>query len=127
MLRYSDRLPELQYELRNLLASTRSSLAQLPEQTKNHVTKALKVIGDFLGAVEKHLEGTPGKDGLHQSIRRSFREFTVVIRVSAPDFRPYPSSAKASYQSGIILPYPNVTVNNNPVIYLDEVKEVANV
>jgi len=120
------RLPELQHELRTLLASTRASLAQLPEQTRNHVAKASKVIGDFVGAVEKHLEGAPGKDGLHQSIRKPFREFTAAIRASAPDFRPYRSSSKAC-SHGIILPYPNAAVDNKRIIYLDAVKELANV
>ena len=126
--RYSEiwtRLPELQYELRNLLASTRASLAELPEQTRNHVAKASKIIGTFLGAVEKHLEGAPGKDGLHQSIRQPLREFTVAIRASAPDFRPYSSSSQISFGDAIILPYPNVSVNNSGRIYLDEVKELA--
>ena len=102
-------------------------MAQLPEQTRNHVAKASKMIGDFLNAVEKHLEGAPGRDGLHQSIRQSFHEFTAAIRASAPDFRPYPSSAKASFNGAIILPYPDVTVNSDRIIYLDEVKELANV
>jgi hypothetical protein len=112
-------------------------LAQLPEPTRNHVAKASKMIGDFLNAVEKHLEGAPGRDGLHQSIRQSFSEFTAAIRASAPDFRPYPpltevpaptsrSSAKVSISNAIILPYPNVAVNNDRIIYLDEVKELAN-
>lgn len=101
-------------------------MAELPEQTKNHVAKASKIIGNFVGAVEKHLEGAPGKDGLHQSIRQPFREFTAAIRASAPDFRPYPSSARSSFDSTIVLPYPNAAVNNDRIIYLDEVKELAN-
>lgn len=100
-------------------------MAQLPEQTRNHVAKTSKIIGDFLNAVEKHLEGAPGRDGLHQSIRQSFHEFTTAIRASAPDFRPYPASAKASFSGDFILPYPDITVNNNQIIYLDEVKELA--
>ena len=91
----------------------------------NRVAKASRIIGDFLGAVEKHLEGTPGKDGLHQSIRRSFCEFTAAIRASAPDLRPYPSSLKGSF-GGPILPYPNAAISSSQVIYLDEVKEFAN-
>lgn len=103
------------------------SLSKLPEQTKNHVAKASKIIGDFLGAVGKHLEGAPGKDGLHQSIRQSFREFAMTIKASAPDFRPFTSSVHSS-SSGTILPYPDVTVNNEKVkaIYLNEVKDLAN-
>jgi len=84
-----------------------------------------KIIGDFLVAVEKYLEGTPGKDGLHQSIRQPFREFTAAIRASAPDFRPYSSSSK-SCSHGIILPYPDAAVDRNQIIYLDKVKELAN-
>ena len=120
-------MPELQYELRNLLADTRADLAKLPEQTRNHIAKASKLITDFQRAVERHLEGTPGKDGLHQTIRQPFDEFKAAIRASAPDFRPYPSSAKHSYLSGAILPYPNVAVDDSKVIYLEEVKELANV
>lgn len=97
---------------------------RLPEPTKNHVAKASKVVGDFLGAVEKHLEGTPGKDGLHQSIRKSFRKFTVAVRASAPDFRPYSPPSKASCDCPI-MPYPNVAANNKQAIYLDEVEETA--
>ncbi|KAF9650942.1 hypothetical protein BDM02DRAFT_1001795 [Thelephora ganbajun] len=122
------RLPELRHELRSLLVSTRASLTQLPEQTRNYVAKASKMIGDFLGAVEKHLEGAPGRDGLHQSIRQSFREFTAAIRASAPDFRPYPSSVQNSFNgTGAILPYPDFVVKEDKIIYLDEVKDLANV
>ena len=118
------RLPELQHELRNLLASARASLAQLPEPSENHVAKAFKTIGDFLNAVQKHLEGAPGRDGLHQSTRESFSEFVVAIRTSAPDFRPCLSSAKRSCDA--IMPYPGAKVEKDQIIYLDEVKELAN-
>lgn len=101
-------------------------MAQLPEQSKNHVAKASKIIGDFLGAVEKHLEGAPGRDGLHQSIREPFRVFTTAIRASAPDFRPYLSSATCP-SNRTVLPYPKVGRNNDQAIYLDEVKELASV
>ena len=85
-----------------------------------------KIIGDFLRSVEKHLEGAPGKDGLHQSIRQPFVEFKAAIRASAPDFRPYPSSNKTScYCTVPVLPYPDTAVNKNQVIYLDNVKELA--
>ena len=128
--RYPDiwvRLPELQHELRIRLSSTRASLAQLPDQTKNPVAKASKIIGDFLTAVERHLEGAPGRDGLHQAIRQPFSEFAAAIRASVPDFRPYPSSAaKTSPGGSIILPYPNVAMKDSRIIYLDEVKELAN-
>jgi len=86
---------------------------------------------DFLSAVGKHVEGTPGRDGLHQSIRKSFVDFTAAIRASAPDFRPYSSPAKAPCRhktpciGKIILPYPNVAVDDNHIIYLEEVKELA--
>lgn len=120
------RLPKLQLELRTLQARARADLTQLPEQTRNHVVKASKKIRDFLSALEKHLEGTPGRNGLHQSIRQPFLEFVTAIRAAAPDFRPYSSSLKSAY-SGAILPYPKFTVNNNKVRYLDEVKELANV
>jgi len=126
-LTHSDarRLPDLQYELRSKLASTRAELARLPEQTKNHVAKAAKIIRDFLGAVEKHLEGAPGKDGLHQSIRQPFHKFTTAIRASAPDFRPYPSSSKAYFLNVAIRPYEGFVVKDDKIIYLDEVKELA--
>jgi hypothetical protein len=101
-------------------------LDQLPEQTRNHVAKASKIIGEFLNAVEKHLEGAPGKDGLHQSIRQPLRAFTTAIRASAPDFRPYLASAKNSFSNVAIHPYENFVVNDDKIIYLDEVKELAN-
>ena len=102
-------------------------MAQLPDQTRTPVAKASKIIGDFLNAVERHLEGAPGKDGLHQTIRQPFSEFAAAIRASVPDFRPYPSSVAKTFPSGsIILPYPNVAINNSRAIYLDEVKELAN-
>ena len=101
-------------------------MALLPEPTKNPIAKASKIIGDFLRSVEKHLEGAPGKDGLHQSIRQPFVEFKATIRASAPDFRPYPSSDKTScYCTVPVLPYPDTAVNKNQVIYLDNVKELA--
>lgn len=100
-------------------------MTQLPEQSRNHVAKASKIIRDFLSAVEKHLEGAPGRDGLHQSIRQPFCEFTTAIRASAPDFRPYPSTIK-NCPSGGILPYPDSVVKEDKVIYLDEVRELAN-
>ena len=95
------------------------------EQTKNHVAKVSKMIGGFLNGMKKHFEGALGSDGLHQPIRQPFYEFTAAIRVSVPDFRPYFSSSKGSFNSALILPYPNVAVNSDRVIYLDEVKELA--
>jgi len=142
-------LPELQHELRILLATARANLAQLPEQSRNHVAKASKIIGDFLGAAGKHLEGAPGRDGLHQSIRGPLSVFTAAIRTSAPDFRPYPPprqipprcpfrrslphsvlATRVAFHkcssSGTVLPYLNVAVKTDRAIYLDEVKELAN-
>ena len=76
--------------------------------------------------MEKHVEGAPGPDGLHQSIRQPFRRFMAAVKASAPDFRPYPSFAKASFD-GAILPYPGFVVKDEKIVYLDEVKELANV
>ena len=106
------------------MISTRAELAQLPEQTRNYVAKASKMIRDFFGAVEKHLEGASGKNGLHQSIRQPFSEFRTAIRAAAPDFRPHTSSGFCTGDA--ILPYPNCKVDNDKVIHLDEVKELAN-
>ena len=124
ILRDLDKVTGASARTANSTCKDKGDLAQLPEQSRNHVAKASKIIGDFIGAVEKHLEGAPGRDGLHQSIRESFRVFTTAVRASAPDFRPYPSSATCS-SNRTVLPYHKVEGNNRTAIYLDEVKELA--
>lgn len=43
---------------------------------------------DFTGAVEKQVQGVPGRDGLLQQIKPRQEEFRVAIRTTAPCFVP---------------------------------------
>ncbi len=43
---------------------------------------------DFTGAVEKQVQGVPGRDGLLQQIKPRQEEFRVAIRTTAPYFIP---------------------------------------
>ena len=43
---------------------------------------------DFTGAVEKQVQGVPGRDGLLQQIKPRQEEFRVAIRATAPCFVP---------------------------------------
>jgi hypothetical protein len=59
---------------------------------------------DFTGAVEKQVQGVPGRDGLLQQIKPRQEEFRVAIRTTAPCFVPkhkesQPQEPMSEYES----------------------------
>ncbi|KAI0262179.1 P-loop containing nucleoside triphosphate hydrolase protein [Gloeopeniophorella convolvens] len=85
----SKRLPELQEELDKLLDETSDKISRLPSPPSSEpMGEILKLIGTFVRAIERLIDGTPDEDGLMQALRSPRDEFRRAIRRSAPDFRP---------------------------------------
>ncbi|KAF9807180.1 hypothetical protein IEO21_08339 [Rhodonia placenta] len=84
------RLPELQEELQILLQKTEDSLRQLPKPPSTDTfAEILHLISEFCRDLDKHLEGTPGENGLLQVMNPLKEKFRAAVRDTAPDFRPY--------------------------------------
>lgn len=84
------RLPEIHEELQNHLRKTEKQIQDLPKPpSSDPFGEILHLIGEFTRSLARHLEGTPGSNGLIQSIRPAQIQFQRAIRATAPDFRPY--------------------------------------
>jgi hypothetical protein len=84
------RLPEIHKELQNLLRNTEDSIRKLPKPpSSDPFGEVLNLIGNFSRDLSRHLEGTPEKGGLLQTIRPAQLRFRRTIRATAPIFRPY--------------------------------------
>ncbi|KAI9441577.1 P-loop containing nucleoside triphosphate hydrolase protein [Lactarius indigo] len=85
----SKRLPELQEELDRLLDQTQMDISRLPSPPSSEpVAEILKLIGGFVRSIERLVSGTPGENGLMQTLRAPQNEFKRAVRQTAPDFRP---------------------------------------
>ena len=69
---------------------TRSYLVELPpapfDDPHNDISTLLH---DFASDVARHIEGVPDEDGLLQAIRPAQERFRKIIRMTAPNFRPF--------------------------------------
>ncbi|EPS96653.1 hypothetical protein FOMPIDRAFT_52737 [Fomitopsis schrenkii] len=83
-------LPAIQRKVQELLRATEGELHELPnEPSKDPIGEVFNVISRFSSALAGYVEGTPGKDGLLQSIRPEQKMFWRELRKTAPDFGPY--------------------------------------
>jgi hypothetical protein len=83
------RLPDIQQELNKLIERTNTELRDLPPPPSSEpLREILRLITDFSRAVEKQVEGVPGREGLLQRIRPQQEEFRTAIRTTAPCFVP---------------------------------------
>lgn len=84
------RLPQIQEELEKTIIRTRSLLAELPpapsDKPRNEISTLLH---KFTSDVARHIEGVPDEDGLLQAIRPAQNRFRMLIRMTAPNFRPF--------------------------------------
>jgi hypothetical protein len=84
------RLPEIHKELQNLLRNTEDSICKLPKPPSSDAFgEVLHLIRNFTRDLSRHLEGTPEREGLLQTIRPAQLQFQRAIRSTAPKFRPY--------------------------------------
>jgi hypothetical protein len=58
------------------------------------------LIHSFTVDLARHVEGVPNNDGLLQTIRPLQEKFRKVIRMTAPNFRPFESSLKETRHLG---------------------------
>jgi hypothetical protein len=75
------------------MQNTEDEIRKLPKPPSNDpFGEVLHLIGNFTRHLSRHLEGTPERDGLLQSIRPAQLQFQRVIRATAPNFRPFDRS-----------------------------------
>lgn len=127
------RLPEIHEELQKLLRKTEDSIRQLPKPpSTDPFGEVLHLVGNFARDLSRHVEGTPEKDGLLQSIRSAQLRFRKAIRATAPRFRPYERKfadthtfPKADFLSNEENEDESTLNNTADEIYLDEVYDRA--
>ncbi|THH11229.1 hypothetical protein EW146_g8124 [Bondarzewia mesenterica] len=128
----ASRLPQLQDEIDKLLTQTEDSIGRLPQPPSSEpVAEILRMVGGFVRAVERHIEGTPHVGGLLQSIRPAQDTFQKAIRRTAPDFKPFerdtghylmPSPGFLAHEEDYWMV---LSQERNEPIYIDEVMEKA--
>jgi len=95
----------------------------------------LRLISEFVRSVERLVAGSPGKDGLIQTLRKPREEFKGNIRQTAPDFRPFERPRDVAALP--LLPPPRFLLNEEPesesqpldatqAIFVEDVMETAN-
>lgn len=125
----------MQDEIDRLLTQTQNSIDHLPRPPSDQpVAEILHMIGSFVRAVEKHMEGIPQAGGLHQTLHPAQDAFQKAIRLTAPNFNPWERAA-AGMQSGQ-MPVASflvneegdgvpVSVDENESIFVDDVMNRA--
>ncbi|KAA1470471.1 hypothetical protein DENSPDRAFT_774675 [Dentipellis sp. KUC8613] len=84
------RLPELQEELQYMLANTLRDLDKLPPPPSSEpVAELMRLVGAFSRGMEKHVTGTPVKEGLMQVLWPMQDTFQRAIRATAPALVPW--------------------------------------
>ena len=129
------RLPELQGEVDRLLEQAEHDISRLPSPpTSEPKVEMLRLISQFVRSVERLVTGTPGKDGLIQTLRKPREEFKGNIRQTAPDFRPFERPRDVAALP--LLPPPRFLSNEEPesewqpldatrAIFVEDVMETA--
>ena len=129
------RLPELQGEVDRLLEQAEHDISRLPSPpTSEPKVEMLRLISQFVRSVERLVTGTPGKDGLIQTLRKPQEEFKGNIRQTAPDFRPFERPRDVAALP--LLPPPRFLSNEEPesewqpldatrAIFVEDVMETA--
>ncbi|KAH8110474.1 P-loop containing nucleoside triphosphate hydrolase protein [Phellopilus nigrolimitatus] len=89
------RLPKLKEDVDGLLRRAETSLKELPAAPKdNSVAEAMQIIVQFSSDIEKHISGSPTKDGLIQKINCIQVKLKREILSLAPHFIPYKSGSR---------------------------------
>ena len=72
------------------MEETEASLEELPGAPSDDAQgEIIMLISDFARELAAYVEGTPDRDGIHQSIRPLNRLFLETIRNTAPKFSPF--------------------------------------
>ncbi|TFY61378.1 hypothetical protein EVJ58_g4548 [Rhodofomes roseus] len=124
------RLPDIQKTIQEMLRMTEIQLGELPkEASKDPVGEVYNLIGKFSSALTQYVEGTPGADGLLQTIRPKQQDFKDAIRKTAPDFRPFEQGDNGS---GLTVPEflsneekPCLPEGDDHAVYINEVMDLA--
>ena len=107
------RLPELQGEVDRLLEQAEHDISRLPiPPTSEPMEEMFKLVDLFVGSLQCLVDGTPEKDGLIQTLRKSQEVFKGDIRQTAPDFRPFERPRNGSTVP--LLPPPRFLSNEEP-------------
>ena len=121
------RLPELADELQDLLKQTELRLRKLPKPpSANPVGEIIEMVSGFSRSLSTYVEGTPDEQGIHQTIQPLHMKFKDAIRETAPDFRPYKSGERLSYEPPTFLAAEKLELgSDDSAIYVDEVMKMA--
>jgi hypothetical protein len=98
------------------------------------VAEILRLIGAFVRSIDQLVSGTPGENGLMQTLRGPQNEFKRAIRQTAPDFRPLerpevvdPQPVPSpSFLSSEETEWEQQPSNTSPPIFVDDVMTKAN-
>lgn len=112
-----------------MLRETESHIEKLPMPPfEDAQSEIMMLISDFSRELASYVEGTPDPDGIHQAIRPLNNEFAVEIRRTAQTFSPFERGSGEHYLHPSFHPVEEQEADsggNNGVIYVDEVKEMA--
>ncbi|KAF8805241.1 hypothetical protein BYT27DRAFT_7224945 [Phlegmacium glaucopus] len=116
----SKRLPQIQDELEKTIIRTRSLLVELPRAPSSDPRNEIStLLHNFTSDLARHIEGVPDEDGLLQAIRPAQERFRKVIRMTAPNFRPF----EQKYEGQRHLGRPSFLVNEEGEEGEDEASE----
>jgi hypothetical protein len=83
-------LPEIEKELQNAMEETEALLEELPAAPSDDAQgEIILLVSNFARELAVHVEGTPDRDGIHQTIRPLSKSFSDDIRNTAPKFSPF--------------------------------------
>ncbi|EMD32895.1 hypothetical protein CERSUDRAFT_76970 [Gelatoporia subvermispora B] len=127
------RLPEIRDELQSLMVTTDSLLGQLPTAPSDDAFgEVSETLAAFTRKFGQFLKGTPGVDGLLQSIRHAQAQFKRAVRATAPDFRACERSEMGMLPGKATMldlfkdeEKGSIPVNGERAIYIEDVMERA--
>ena len=88
----------------------------------------IMLVSNFSRELASYVEGTPDPDGIHQTIRPLNDKFITEIRRTAQKFNPFERGTGNQYTHPSFLPLEEREADdggNSEVIYVDEVKDMA--
>ena len=88
----------------------------------------MMLVSNFARELSSYVEGTPDYDGIHQAIRPLNNAFVAEIRRTAQKFSPFERKTGERYVHPSFLPSEEREADNgsnDDVIYVDEVKDMA--
>ena len=112
-----------------MLRETQSQVRKLPTPPSGDAQgEIIMLVSNFARELSGYVEGTPDRDGIHQAIRPLNNRFVTEILRTAPKFCPVERKSGRHYSYPSFLPPEEQEVDNgdnDDVIYVDEVKDMA--